>query len=271
MATRRNEIVVVTGASSGIGAHIVHGLLARNRCAIVVIICVALLAWTLPASALGANPRYYPTGPSQLDAIRALSALSRACGSRLKTNPIAPFLLVKEFLPEMFICTPMVRGNLSQPQFLAPILHLKTAAGGDRIGLGPIELRFTTYWGVAQSRVLYVLNPEITDADGPVCRGKPSSYVEGESIRSHLVDVRVGVPLYMDIQTTDVKICPPTEGIYVEIWMVPLAQDVATLATRATSTRLFYWVLRREGDQVVTINPKLSGFSQMFPGKFSTA
>ncbi|SPQ24506.1 2977c166-803b-48d6-863f-f20bda72462b [Thermothielavioides terrestris] len=245
MATRRNEIVVVTGASSGIGAHIVHGLLARNRCAIVVIICVALLAWTLPASALGANPRYYPTGPSQLDAIRALSALSRAVFK--------------------FICTPMVRGNLSQPQFLAPILHLKTAAGGDRIGLGPIELRFTTYWGVAQSRVLYVLNPEITDADGPVCRGKPSSYVEGESIRSHLVDVRVGVPLYMDIQTTDVKICPPTEGIYVEIWMVPLAQDVATLATRATSTRLFYWVLRREGDQVVTINPKLSGFSQMFP------
>ncbi|KAK4154103.1 hypothetical protein C8A00DRAFT_14733 [Chaetomidium leptoderma] len=122
------EIVVVTGGSSGIGAQTVQGLLARNPQTKIVIIDFAPLAWTPPAGMLGRNLRYYQADLSKPDVIRAVCARVRADvghptvlvnnaglvrgfsvleGSytdvevTLKTNLTAPFLLIKEFLPDM--------------------------------------------------------------------------------------------------------------------------------------------------------------------------
>ncbi|KAH6847609.1 hypothetical protein B0I37DRAFT_375460 [Chaetomium sp. MPI-CAGE-AT-0009] len=122
------EIVVVTGGSSGIGAQVVQGLLARNPRTRIVIIDVAPLSWTPPAGALGANLHHYQADLSKPDAIRAVCARVRAEvghptvlinnaglvrgfgvieGSyadvevTFKTNLTAPFLLIKEFLPDM--------------------------------------------------------------------------------------------------------------------------------------------------------------------------
>ena len=122
------EIVVVTGGSSGIGAQVVQGLLARNPQTRIVIIDFAPLAWTPPAGMLGANLHYFQADLSKSDEIRAVCArvrdevghptvlvnnagLSRGFGVlegtyadvevTLKTNLTAPFLLVKEFVPEM--------------------------------------------------------------------------------------------------------------------------------------------------------------------------
>lgn len=122
------ELVVVTGGSSGIGAHVVQGLLARNPQTRIAIIDFAPLAWTPPAGMLGANLHYFQADLSKPDEVRAVCArvrdevghptvlvnnagLSRGFGVldgtyadvevTLKTNLTAPFLLVKEFVPEM--------------------------------------------------------------------------------------------------------------------------------------------------------------------------
>ncbi len=122
------EIVVVTGGSSGIGAQVVQGLLARNPQTRIAIIDFAPLAWTPPAGVLGANLHYFQADLSKSDEVRAVCArvrdevghptvlvnnagLARGFGTlegtyadvevTLKTNLTAPFLLVKEFVPEM--------------------------------------------------------------------------------------------------------------------------------------------------------------------------
>jgi NAD(P)-dependent dehydrogenase (short-subunit alcohol dehydrogenase family) len=210
------EIVVVTGGSSGIGAAVVQGLLARNPRTKIAIIDFAPLRWAPPAGALGANLHYFQADLSKPDAVRAVCARVRDevghptvlvnnaglvrgftllegeyadVEVTLKTNLTAPFLLVKEFLPDMvrhdhghvvnvcstsacmpppdivdyaaskagiqalheglgmelkhrynaprvrltnemfnFIRTPLLDGNPSQPQFLAPILHVETVS-----------------------------------------------------------------------------------------------------------------------------------------------
>ncbi|KAK3292932.1 uncharacterized protein B0H64DRAFT_403119 [Chaetomium fimeti] len=122
------EIVVVTGGSSGVGAQVVQGLLARNKRTRIVIIDFAPLRWTPPAGALGKNLHYYQADLSKPDAIRAVcervrrevghptvllnnAGLVRGFGLiegsyadvevTLKTNLTAPFLLIKELLPDM--------------------------------------------------------------------------------------------------------------------------------------------------------------------------
>ncbi|KAG7294067.1 hypothetical protein NEMBOFW57_004129 [Staphylotrichum longicolle] len=210
------EIVVVTGGSSGIGAAVVQALLARNPRTKIAIVDFAPLRWTPPAGALGANLHYFQADLSKPDAVRAVCARVRDevghptvlvnnaglvrgfnlvegeyadVEVTLKTNLTAPFLLVKEFLPDMvrndhghvvnvcstsalmpppdmvdyaaskagiqalheglwmelryrynaprvrltngvfnFIRTPLLDGNPSQPQFLAPILHVETVS-----------------------------------------------------------------------------------------------------------------------------------------------
>ncbi|KAH6623282.1 hypothetical protein F5144DRAFT_539323 [Chaetomium tenue] len=122
------EVVVVTGGSGGLGAQIVRDLLARNPRTRIVVIDFAPLSWKPPAGALGRNLHYYRADLSKPDVIRAVCERVRAEvghptvlvnnaglvrgftvleGSyadveiTMKTNLTAPFLLIKEFLPEM--------------------------------------------------------------------------------------------------------------------------------------------------------------------------
>jgi protocatechuate 3,4-dioxygenase beta subunit len=44
------------------------------------------------------------------------------------------------------------------------------------------------------------------------------SDVEGESIRSQLIDDQQGVPLYLDFQVIDVNTCEPLADTYLEMW-----------------------------------------------------
>jgi NAD(P)-dependent dehydrogenase (short-subunit alcohol dehydrogenase family) len=208
-----DEIVLITGGSSGIGAHVAQALLRRNARTTIVIIDLAPLSWTPPPDA---KVHYFQADLSNPSAIRAVCArVKQEVGHptvlvnnaglvrgktvmegsyadvevTLKTNLIAPFLLVKEFLPEMvrnnhghvvsvcstsalmpppeivdyaaskagiqalyeglgmelvhrhnaprvrltngvfnFIRTPLVVGMPTQPQFLAPILHVETVS-----------------------------------------------------------------------------------------------------------------------------------------------
>ncbi|CAK7233355.1 putative secondary metabolism biosynthetic enzyme [Sporothrix bragantina] len=119
------EIVVITGGSSGIGATIAQQLLAKNSQTTIVIIDYVPLTWTPP---VGSRTRFYRCDLSDTAAIRTTCAtikkevgnpsvlvnnagLSRGAsimdGSyadneiTIKTNLLAPFLLIKEFLPEM--------------------------------------------------------------------------------------------------------------------------------------------------------------------------
>lgn len=119
------EIVVITGGSSGIGASIAQQILARNSNTTVVIVDYAPMAWTPKP---GTHVSYYQCDLSNASAIRDLATQIRSevghptvlinnaglCrgatvmdGSygdvelTIKTNLIAPFLLVKEFLPHM--------------------------------------------------------------------------------------------------------------------------------------------------------------------------
>lgn len=119
------EVVVITGGSSGIGESIAQTLLARNQKTTVVIVDYVPLTWT-PNE--GAKMSYYKCDLSSSVAIRELASQIRSevghptvlvnnaglCrGSTVmdgsygdveltvRTNLIAPFLLVKEFLPHM--------------------------------------------------------------------------------------------------------------------------------------------------------------------------
>lgn len=119
------EIVVITGGSSGIGASIAHQILARDSRTTVVIVDYAPMTWTPKP---GTNVAYYQCDLSNAGAIRTLATRIRSevghptvlvnnaglcrgatvmSGSygdvelTIKTNLIAPFLLVKEFLPHM--------------------------------------------------------------------------------------------------------------------------------------------------------------------------
>jgi len=42
--------------------------------------------------------------------------------------------------------------------------------------------------------------------------------VDGEAIRSQLIDDQVGVPVYLDIQVIDVNTCEPVKDIFLEMW-----------------------------------------------------
>ncbi|KAK0610056.1 putative short-chain dehydrogenase [Bombardia bombarda] len=119
------EIVVVTGASTGIGASVVQNLLARNPCTTIVVFDYEPLAWTPPA---GSKIYFYQCDLSDAAVVKSTCAKVRAevghptvlvnnagisrgasilDGSyadvqiTIRTNLTAPFLLIKEFLPEM--------------------------------------------------------------------------------------------------------------------------------------------------------------------------
>lgn len=119
------EIVLVTGGSSGIGQNTVQGLLERNPRTTVVIVDYAPLGWTPPK---GSRIHYYQAELTKSDVIRSIAArVKKEVGhptvlinnagiargftimegsygdveSTLRTNLTAPFLLTKEFLPEM--------------------------------------------------------------------------------------------------------------------------------------------------------------------------
>lgn len=120
-----DEIVVVTGGSSGIGASICQRLIAKNPRTRIVVIDYVPLNWTPRA---GAKVCYYECDLSDAYAIKIVcdriktevghptvlfnnAGLARGAtvmeGTQndvqltIKVNLIAPFLLTKEFLPEM--------------------------------------------------------------------------------------------------------------------------------------------------------------------------
>ncbi|KAK4452007.1 hypothetical protein QBC34DRAFT_456925 [Podospora aff. communis PSN243] len=119
------EIVVVTGASSGVGASVVQKLLERNPRTTIVVVDFAPLSWTPPE---GSKVHYYQADLSNTDVVRDICERIRAevghptvlvnnagiargftvmegtyadVELTIKTNLLAPFLLVKEFLPDM--------------------------------------------------------------------------------------------------------------------------------------------------------------------------
>ena len=119
------EVVVITGGSGGIGASIAQELIARNPRTTIAIVDYVPLTWTPKPDA---KVSYYQCDLSDADAIKALVARIREnlghptvlvnnaglCRGAtvmegtygdveltVKTNLIAPFLLVKEVLPHM--------------------------------------------------------------------------------------------------------------------------------------------------------------------------
>jgi all-trans-retinol dehydrogenase (NAD+) len=120
-----HEIVVVTGASSGVGASVVQKLLERNPRTTLVVVDFAPLSWTPPE---GSKVHYYQADLSSPGVVRDVcerirtevghpTVLVNNAGIArgftvmegtyadveltIKTNLLAPFLLVKEFLPDM--------------------------------------------------------------------------------------------------------------------------------------------------------------------------
>lgn len=121
----REEIVVITGGSSGIGASLAQQLHARNPHTNIVIIDYVPLTWSPPN---GSQVHYYQCDLGQASGIQLVcEKIRREVGHptvlvnnagicrgftvcdgsytdvevTIKTNLIAPFLLVKEFLPIM--------------------------------------------------------------------------------------------------------------------------------------------------------------------------
>ncbi|KAI0973654.1 short-chain dehydrogenase [Xylaria arbuscula] len=119
------EVVVVTGGSGGIGASVVQHLIANNAKTTIVILDYSPLSWKPPS---GFKIHYYQCDLSQSSTIKDVSdrirrevgdptvlvnnaGLSRGYtvmeGSyadveiTIRTNLVAPFLLIKEFLPHM--------------------------------------------------------------------------------------------------------------------------------------------------------------------------
>lgn len=166
-----NEIVVITGGSSGIGADLAQSLYARNPKTKVVIIDYVPLAWEPPQ---GTSTKYYQCDLSDSSQIRATcekirtevghptvlvnnAGISRGAtvceGSyadvevTIRTNLTAPFLLVKEFGPDM---TRRNHGHIvnvsSMSAFLPPAQvadYAATKAG--LIALHEVSLRKFTY------------------------------------------------------------------------------------------------------------------------------
>lgn len=54
-----------------------------------------------------------------------------------------------------------------------------------------------------------VLQPEVTQ--GPY-------YVDGELIRTNMVEDQEGVPLYLDVQLLDTSTCEPVPAVFVDFW-----------------------------------------------------
>ncbi|KAL7790801.1 hypothetical protein V8C37DRAFT_410781 [Trichoderma ceciliae] len=120
------EIVVITGGSSGVGASICKQLLARNPRTRIVIVDYAPLDWKPEQQ--GTRLSYYQCDLSDANALRCTcdrirkevghptvlfnnAGLVRGAGimegsygdieATVRTNLIAPMLLIKEFIPEM--------------------------------------------------------------------------------------------------------------------------------------------------------------------------
>lgn len=120
-----NEVVLITGGCSGIGARLAQLLLARNPLTRVIIVDYAPLSW-VPAE--GTRVTYYQCDLSDSSQLRATCEKIReevghptvlvnnagvcrgfaVCDGSysdveftIRTNLTAPFLLVQEFLPEM--------------------------------------------------------------------------------------------------------------------------------------------------------------------------
>ncbi|KAK1997534.1 short chain dehydrogenase [Colletotrichum falcatum] len=119
------EVVLITGGSGGIGASVAQQLVTRNPRTTIVVVDYVPLTWR-PAP--GANVRYFQCDLSDKTAIRTLcERVRREVGNptvlvnnaglargfsvmdgtytdvelTINTNLVAPFLLVKEFLPHM--------------------------------------------------------------------------------------------------------------------------------------------------------------------------
>lgn len=120
-----DEIVLITGGSSGIGAILARQLLARNPRTRIVIVDYVPLAWTPPKDA---RVSYFQCDLSDSSQLRSVCAAIRESVGHptvlinnagvcrgfglcegthadveftIRTNLVAPFLLVQEFLPEM--------------------------------------------------------------------------------------------------------------------------------------------------------------------------
>ncbi|KAJ8123510.1 hypothetical protein O1611_g9571 [Lasiodiplodia mahajangana] len=120
-----NEIVLITGGSSGIGASITQHILKINARTTIVILDYSPLSWE-PAP--GSRVHYYQCDLSQSPVIKSISdKIRREVGNptvlvnnaglsrgftvmegtytdvevTIRTNLVAPFLLIKEFLPYM--------------------------------------------------------------------------------------------------------------------------------------------------------------------------
>lgn len=166
-----NEIVVITGGSSGIGAHLAQKLHARNPKTKVVIIDYVPLTWK-PIE--GYCTKYYQCDLSDSSQIRAICEKIRTevghptvlvnnagicrgvtvCGGSyadvevtIRTNLIAPFLLVKEFSPDMARRNHGHIVNISSMSAYLPPAKVAdyAATKAGLIALHEVSLRILTY------------------------------------------------------------------------------------------------------------------------------